>query len=99
MSDYDYRNPEDPFQRDTAYDPNVRTGNSAWGWIAAAVFVAIVLAVVFGMGPPAWAEWNQYRFQRDAGARDNADKAAGHQAFAGKSGAGKSSAASRSGAK
>jgi len=50
MSDYDYRNPEDPFQRDTAYDPNVRTGNSAWGWIAAAVFVAIVLAVVFGMG-------------------------------------------------
>jgi hypothetical protein len=31
MSDYDYRNPEDPFQRDT-------------------VFVAIVLAVVFGMG-------------------------------------------------
>jgi hypothetical protein len=52
MSDYDYRNPQDPFQRDTAYDPNVRTGNSAWGWIAAAVFVAIVLAVVFGMGHP-----------------------------------------------
>ena len=50
MSDYDYRNPEDPFQRDTAYDPNARTGNSAWGWIAAAVFVAIVLAVLFGMG-------------------------------------------------
>jgi len=50
MSDCDYRNPEDPFQRDTAYDPNVRTGNSAWGWIAAAVFVAIVLAVVFGIG-------------------------------------------------
>jgi len=50
MSDYDYRNPEDPFQRDTAYDPNARTSNSAWGWIAAAVFVAIVLAVVFGMG-------------------------------------------------
>ncbi len=50
MSNYDYRNSEDPFQRDTAYDPNVRTGNSAWGWIAAAVFVAIVLAVVFGMG-------------------------------------------------
>ena len=50
MSDYDYRNPEDPFQRDTAYDPNVRTSNSAWGWLAAAVFVAIVLAVVFGMG-------------------------------------------------
>jgi hypothetical protein len=50
MSDYDFRNPEDPFQRDTAYDPNARTGNSAWGWVAAAVFVAIVLAVVFGMG-------------------------------------------------
>ena len=50
MSDYDYRNPEDPFQRDAAYDPNARSGNSAWGWVAAAVFVAIVLAVVFGMG-------------------------------------------------
>jgi len=50
MSDCDYRNPEDPFQRDTAYDPDVRTGNSAWGWVAAAVFVAIVLAVVFGIG-------------------------------------------------
>jgi hypothetical protein len=50
MSNYDYRNTQDPFERDTAYDPNVRTGNSAWGWIAAAVFVAIVLAVVFGMG-------------------------------------------------
>jgi hypothetical protein len=50
MSDYDYRNPEDPFRRDVAYDPNVRSGNSAWGWVAAAVFVAIVLAVVFGMG-------------------------------------------------
>jgi hypothetical protein len=50
MSDYDYRNPEDPFRRDAAYDPNVRSGNSAWGWVAAAVFVAIVLAVVFGMG-------------------------------------------------
>jgi hypothetical protein len=50
MSDYDYRNPEDPLHRDSAYDPNVRRGNSAWGWVAAAVFVAIVLAVVFGMG-------------------------------------------------
>src|SRR5262249_20150507 len=50
MSDYDYRNPEDPFQRDAAYDPSARSGNAAWGWVAAAVFVAIVLAVVFGMG-------------------------------------------------
>ena len=50
MSDYDYRNPEDPFRQEAAYDPNVRSGNSAWGWVAAAVFVAIVLAVVL-----AWA--------------------------------------------
>jgi hypothetical protein len=50
MSDYDYRNPEDPFQRDAGADPNLRRSNSAWGWVAAAVFVAIVLAVVFGMG-------------------------------------------------
>jgi len=49
MSDYDFRNPDDPLRQDLAYDPNVR-GGTAWGWIAAAVFVAIVLAVVFGMG-------------------------------------------------
>ena len=30
--------------------PMYGPANSAWGWIAAAVFVAIVLAVVFGMG-------------------------------------------------
>jgi hypothetical protein len=49
MSDY-YHGPEDPFRRDDAYDPNVRSGGSAWGWIAAAVFIALVLAVVFGIG-------------------------------------------------
>jgi hypothetical protein len=47
MSDYDPRYPESPFQRDT---PNVR-----WGWVAAVVCVAVVLAVVFGMWhQPSW---------------------------------------------
>jgi len=94
MSDYDYRNPEDPFQRDTAYDPNVRTGNSAWGWDCGRRIRGDRLSGCVRHGAPAWAEWNQYRFQRDAGARDNADEAAGHQSFAGKSGA-----ASHAGAK
>jgi len=52
MSDYYHgpEGPEDPFRRDDAYDPNVRGGSSAWGWIAAAVFLLAVLAVAFGIG-------------------------------------------------
>ena len=45
----DYRNPNDPFPSDMR-DPDARTANSAWGWIAGAVFVVIVLAVAFGIG-------------------------------------------------
>ena len=47
-SDYDYRN--DPLRRDPAYDPDARAMNATWGWIAAAVFVVVVLAVAFGIG-------------------------------------------------
>ena len=50
MSDYNYHGPEDPFRRDDIYDPNARTGNTAWGWIAAAVFLVVVLAMLFGVG-------------------------------------------------
>lgn len=46
----DYRNPNDPSWRDTPYDPNVRPANTAWGWIAGAVFLVVVLAIVFGIG-------------------------------------------------
>ena len=99
MSDYDYRNPEDPFQRDTAYDPNVRTGNSAWGWLAAAVFVAIVLSGCVRHGASARTERNQYRFQRDATASGDTDGAAGNKTFAGNPCAGKSRLAAQSGAK
>ncbi len=51
MSDWnsDYRN-EDPMRRDGLYDPNARPMNAAWGWIAAAVFIVLVLAVIFGAG-------------------------------------------------
>lgn len=49
-ANYDYRNPNDPFRSDSAYDPNVRAPNAAWGWIAAAVFLVVVLAVAFGAG-------------------------------------------------
>ena len=31
-------------------DPDVQASNTAWGWIAAAVFVAVLLAVAFGVG-------------------------------------------------
>jgi hypothetical protein len=46
--DFDYRDPEDPFRRDAKMDPDVRTGNAVWGWTAAAVFLAVVLAIAFG---------------------------------------------------
>jgi len=50
MSDYNYPGPEDPLRRDDIYDPNARRGNTAWGWIAAAVFLVVVLAMLFGVG-------------------------------------------------
>lgn len=53
MSDYrnyEYRNPEDPLRNDANLDPSVRGPNAAWGWIAAAVFLVVVLAVAFGYG-------------------------------------------------
>ena len=53
MSDYrnfDYRDGNDPLQRNAPYDPNARPMNAAWGWIAAAVFLVVVLAVAFGFG-------------------------------------------------
>lgn len=53
MSDYrnyDYRNPEDPLRSDPQLDPNVRPPSPAWGWIAAAIFLVVVLAVAFGYG-------------------------------------------------
>ncbi len=53
MSDYrnaDFRDPNDPLRRDMRYDEDARTSNAAWGWIAGAVFVVVVLAVAFGIG-------------------------------------------------
>jgi hypothetical protein len=47
---YGYGNPEDPFRSDAQLDPNARAPNAAWGWIAAAVFLVVVLAVAFGYG-------------------------------------------------
>ncbi len=50
MSDYrsyDY-NPQDPGRSEM--DPNLRPPNPAWGWIAAAIFLVVVLAVAFGYG-------------------------------------------------
>ncbi len=49
MSDY-YNNSDDPWRRDAAYDLNAHRRGSAWGWIAGAVFLAVVLAIAFGAG-------------------------------------------------
>jgi hypothetical protein len=47
---YDYRNSQDPSRGDPNLDPSARGPNSAWGWIAAAVFLVVVLAVALGAG-------------------------------------------------
>jgi hypothetical protein len=54
MSDYrehiSFGSPEDPFRRDANFGADMRASNTAWGWIAAGVFVVVVLAVAFGLG-------------------------------------------------
>jgi hypothetical protein len=47
---FDYRNPENHIQRGVGYDPDAPASNTAWGWIAAAVFLVVILAVAFGVG-------------------------------------------------
>jgi len=44
----DYHNFNDPMGREPYYDPDVRRGGAAWGWIAAALFIVVVLVVAFG---------------------------------------------------
>jgi hypothetical protein len=47
--------PNDPLQRDEwrqnlARDDDFRAANATWGWVAAAVFVAVVLFIAFSSG-------------------------------------------------
>jgi hypothetical protein len=47
--------PNDPLQRDEwrqniARDDDARAANATWGWVAAAVFVAVVLFIAFSSG-------------------------------------------------
>jgi hypothetical protein len=44
----DYRDPNDPLWRDTYYAAD-RRGYNAWGWIAGAAFLVIVLAIALGV--------------------------------------------------
>lgn len=46
----DYRNSDYQHRDEQPYDPVARDMNATWGWIAAAVFIVIVLAVAFGIG-------------------------------------------------
>jgi len=48
--DSNFRNPEDPFRDDAKMDPGAGVTNAAWGWVAAAVFLIVILAVAFGTG-------------------------------------------------
>jgi hypothetical protein len=47
--DFDPLNPEDPFRRDGKTNPEARPANVIAGWIAAAVLIVAVLAVIFGL--------------------------------------------------
>jgi cell division protein FtsN len=53
MSDFrnpgDFQDPRDPYRDDSKFDPG-GANNTAWGWIAAAVFVLVIIAVGFGLG-------------------------------------------------
>lgn len=49
-SNFDYRDRDDPLRSAAGFDPDARAANAAWGWIAAAVFLVVVLAVAFGLG-------------------------------------------------
>jgi hypothetical protein len=46
----DYRDPNDTLMRNTAYEPAAGRTGTVWGWIAAAVFLVIVLGIAFGVG-------------------------------------------------
>jgi hypothetical protein len=50
MSNYGNFDQNDPLRREPPYDPDAKAMNAAWGWIAAAVFLVVVLAVAFGIG-------------------------------------------------
>ena len=43
----DYRNLEDPLRPDRRNDRDARSARAAWGWIAGAIFLVIVLASAF----------------------------------------------------
>ncbi len=45
----DYRDPNDPMYGNLGYEPADRRTKSGWGWIAAALFLVIVLALGFGV--------------------------------------------------
>jgi hypothetical protein len=47
--DFDPLNPEDPYRRNAKMDPDVRAAHAVWGWLVAAVFVVVMLAVAFGI--------------------------------------------------
>jgi hypothetical protein len=46
----DYRDPNDPYNRNIGYEPTSASTKTGWVWLAAAIFFVIVLAVAFGVG-------------------------------------------------
>jgi hypothetical protein len=45
----DYRNPNDPFYRDDQVGSS--SNSAAWGWIAGALFLVVILAIALGHEP------------------------------------------------
>ena len=46
----DYRNPNDPMWQGGEYEPAGRSYGSGWGWIAGAVVLVVLVAIIFGAG-------------------------------------------------
>jgi hypothetical protein len=49
-SDPLHRDPNDPKGGNVGYEPANRRDTAGWGWIAGAVFLAILVAIAFGLG-------------------------------------------------
>lgn len=46
----DYRDPDFGYRHEIQPDPDTRVANTAWGWIAGAVVLVVLLAAAFGIG-------------------------------------------------
>jgi hypothetical protein len=58
----DYRNPNDPMWQGGEYEPAGRSYGSGWAWVAGAVVLVVLIAIVFGAGrEPTKTAFNEHK--------------------------------------